>query len=280
MECSRYRELLRATAKQLIAMSEGAPVRVESRGHNVGIGLPAAKSLLGEITEPAVFTEGWRTLADTGDVGPWAPARFSDTFGFSRPAYHPFLLHLFTRAGGESSAGLSGRFLQPALAATMTEHPLADADRLPLLLWWCVCAAQYGQREAPPRLVDRVLTNRGPDGALHPRGLDDLLDAWTFRELVAMHALGWLAILFERADWLERLREAAEHHQGHTQPDYTTYQPWGIFAFILADTPMFAEQQLHDAVTHAHVEGGGAGLVPAMILADAVAALEAAEKVL
>jgi hypothetical protein len=268
MECSGYASLLRATAWQMIERSSGAAPRVRSHAPSVSIGLPAARALLGQTTDP--LTPGWEALSACGDVDPLRPQRFDDTFGFTRSVYHPLLLHLYLVAGGHDPSAHE-RATSPARRAMSIEA--TSPDHVPLLLWWAVCMADLGDGESASRLVDRTIGPVPAVGVIHDRGPDDLIDAWTFRELVAMHALGRLADLCRRPDWWARVRSAAAFHEGHTQPDYTTYQPWGVQAFITAGATGFAEQQLHDATTHVHVEGGGAGAIPAMILADAAHAL-------
>ena len=102
---------------------------------------------------------------------------------------------------------------------------------------------------------------------------DESFDLWTYRELSGLHALANLALRQRNQVWAKRVQDIAEYHQANTQPDYTTSQPWGVFAFLWPDsTHLFAEQQIHDAQT----EGGG-GLTPlaAMLLADAAHSLAA-----
>ena len=109
---------------------------------------------------------------------------------------------------------------------------------------------------------------------LVPLGLNDLIDSWTYRELLGMHGLHLCSLLENDSAMADRVRSATMYHLGHTQPDYTTYQPWGLAAFASdAHTAVFAEQQLHDVATHLSIEGAGGAVMPALLLADASAAM-------
>jgi hypothetical protein len=123
--------------------------------------------------------------------------------------------------------------------------------------------------------IHRIANEPGKDGALHGLGLDDLLDSWTYRELSGLHALHAAARGMDDFPLTARCGQVAAFHQGHTQPDYTTYQPWGLWAFSYdGATAMFAEQQLHDVATHLSVEGPGGALLPALLLAEASAGMD------
>ncbi|MEM9753707.1 MAG: hypothetical protein AAF916_10025 [Planctomycetota bacterium] len=110
----------------------------------------------------------------------------------------------------------------------------------------------------------------------HIQTSSDSPDAWVYREMIALHGQfnwGWM-IGDELDPPLEEAHDVARYHLQHTQPDYTTYQPWALAAFLyFPDTAGFAEQQLHDVETHLHVEGPPGALVPGLLLADAVATL-------
>jgi len=89
-----------------------------------------------------------------------------------------------------------------------------------------------------------------------------------------LHALDVLAEAIDHDPWRQRVRAAAEFHQHHTQPDYTTYQPWALAVFARDPaTAMFAEQQLHDVETHLNLHGGGGAVIPALLLTDAAVML-------
>ena len=120
-------------------------------------------------------------------------------------------------------------------------------------------------------VVHRIVERPGEGGSLHPRGGDDSLDAWTYRELCGLHALANLALLSRNLRWARRVQDVARYHMQTTQPDHVTSQPWALFAFLWNEsTRPLAEQQLHDA---AAAGGGRAGALAAMLLADAADAL-------
>jgi len=150
-------------------------------------------------------------------------------------------------------------------------RPEEQAD-LSLRLWAEVTAVQTGRHD--PAAVDRWLDPGG--GALQSQDRDQAPDHWTYRELTGLHALHALADLTGNAHWAQRVACAARFHQANTQPDYTTYQPWALAAFLATpETVPFAEQQLHDVETHLNVAGGPGAVVPALLLADALATLDA-----
>ena len=283
-------------AKALRAASGSRPL-VEAAGPGVSLGEPAATRLLGGgPASPEIFNANLRTMSRLLAERDTGPVRFNDTFGFSRPAYYPLILHLYLAATGEEGdrdvLGVIGRSLHAGIRGW--ENRLRG-EHLPLTLWWALCldecARLLGESDGTDvarRIADTAAAREGDGGAnaaddegkaLHPREeLSEPLDAWTFRELVGLHALARLAILNRNPVWWRRVREITQHHQAHTQPDYTTYQPWGVFAFLCdPQTILFGEQQLHDAVTHLHVEGGGAGLVPGLLMADAAVAITTAQ---
>ena len=252
---SRYVRLMSSLAREGLDAADAAPTRADAPGYPARLGIPAARILL----EPGVHHGD--AMEALGSALSSDEARYNDTLGFSRPVYHPLLFHLWLQYTGDPGKSV--------------RHPEANPRHSPhLALWWALCDYESGLKNAAREAADAVTGNPGEDGALHPRGLDDQLDAWTWRELSGLHALVWLAQLDQNEAWWERIHEIAEHHQRATQPDYTTYQPWGIAAFVLTPgTRMFADQQLHDARTNLHLEGGGAGLLPGLLLADAVALL-------
>jgi hypothetical protein len=104
-------------------------------------------------------------------------------------------------------------------------------------------------------------------------------DAWTYRELTGLHALANLALRRRNSNWSQCVQEVAAYHLEHTQPDFTTYEPWALFAFAWSQrTASFAEQQIHDAQTHLAGTAAGdasAGIVPGLLLADAAANMAA-----
>ena len=224
--------------------------------------LPAARVLI-DIADDAdrqalaSTAEGLKqTLTDpTGKV--------TDGFGHARPIYTYLAIHLLGSAAksSDNTAALSqlGEAAKQLLAASQQEpDPRLNA-------WRRVIACEL---DLP--LPDSVWPAVHEPTPLFPLGVNDLIDAWTYRELVGLHGLHLCARLEGRDDLAERARSAAEYHLGHTQPDYTTYQPWGLAAFAShPQTTVFAEQQLHDVATHLSIEGPGGAVLPALLLADA-----------
>src|SRR5690606_28186646 len=92
---SRYRALVTDLARQCLDRAADAPVLVQARGASVAIGASAARVLLGEMIDPASHQRTASTLADAARAD---QPRFNDTFGFSRPTYHPLLVHLYLRS--------------------------------------------------------------------------------------------------------------------------------------------------------------------------------------
>lgn len=145
-----------------------------------------------------------------------------------------------------------------------------------ITLWQAVCMMHWawltGQELGPvENVVDYVASYAAESQSLHTRGANQSPDDWTYRELVGLHALSVMAFHHRRQSWIERMRQVALFHVGHTQPDYTTYQPWACFAMaVWPDTMSLADQQLHDVQTHLAIEGAGGALLPGLLLADAV----------
>lgn len=267
-DSSRYRDIVAALARACLTRAADAPVLSQAAGWPVSIGAVAAGVLLGARAEPSALDAGLAILTEAARRH--APARFNDTFGFSRPVYHPLLIHLHQRA-----AHLAGRPIPfPQLLPGATQM---QSDDVSLTLWWALCRYQRGDTgdiEAVHAIVQTIVDRPGPDGSLHRRRDEDQLDAWTYRELSGLHALARLALVEGNAHWQQRVREIARHHQAVTQPDYTTYQPWAVFAFLTCPgTVLFGEQQLHDTETNLHVETPGAGLLAGLLLADAADAM-------
>ena len=220
--------------------------------------------------------------------------------GETRDVYHPLVLHLNLRAFLKHYETL------PVSAWSACESTLDDAvapmrgieqfagedapaDATALVLWRALCVldqALLTKRDVDVELVDavvhRLLARPGHGGSLHPfdDGPDgESLDAWTYRELVGVHALANLALLRRNKTWAARVREVTRFHLENTQPDNTTSQPWGVFAFMWSpETRSFAQQQIHDAtaaraMTQIGEEGSGVNPLSAMLLADAFDAM-------
>ena len=193
-------------------------------------------------------------------------------------------------AGDDSSAPPAGRAVHGWLvrylmleAAARPQHPDLPAPQprdLGETLWQTLVALRRAQVEEDPAALaaahaaaEHALTPMPQAGPLHDQSADETLEAWTYTELTALHALDHLAFHARRDDWRERVAGAAAHHQQVTQPDYTTCEPWAVAAFLAEPaTRPFAEQQLHDAAAQLR-QRPEAGPMIGLILADAVQSL-------
>ncbi|MCE9588927.1 MAG: hypothetical protein K8S99_00200 [Planctomycetes bacterium] len=282
---SRWREVLsRAAEPVLRAALPGA-----RDGASIALAAPAALLLLGD--DPALhpaLAEGFRMLAGMGGA---AEARhvqplLKEPGGHSRDIYHALALHMHIAAFAKRYESLPPGVwsvcedaLPGALLPVRAVERYADVapppGRTGVTLWQALCVLEQAvavSRDVDVELVDGVVhpivSRPGPDGALHPRGEDESLDAWTYRELSGLHALANLALLRRNKTWAGHVERIAMHHVENTQPDNTTNQPWAWFAFFWSPkTRSFAEQQLHDATAN------GLSVVAAILLADAANAL-------
>lgn len=292
---SGYRRLVVGMCSPtLVALASGMVMGPDSARW----GVPPARVLAdaGEADWPAV-AEGFRTLArrgrgaaaqcEAGTSGTWNDdAGMRDEAGHTRAVYHLLVLHLHLAAFGVgyesmpvSAWSACEDAMGDALAPARRVEAWADTPAPPrstdLALWSALCLLEQSKllsrdidAEVADSVVHRIVERRGAEGSLHPRGEDESLDAWTYRELCGLHALASLALLRRNRAWAARVEEIALHHQDNTQPDNTTTEPWAVGAFLWSPkTRGFAEQQLHD--TTAQSGGGRLGAVPAMLLADA-----------
>ncbi len=246
-----YRDLIGALARQALAQAVDEPPHRPRQGEvrfNLARLRPTARRLLGETVPEANLVV---PLIEPG-------IRFVDGFGHHRPVYRWLALSLHGRATGQ----------WPAAPA---EEP-GEAHDISLRLW----RASH-MFHATGQVALDLAPIRAAVGPLHPQGPEDAIDHWTYRELAGLHALHRLAAGTGDAALLDRVGAVARYHQQHTQPDYTTYQPWALAAFLGSEeTWPFAEQQLHDVATHLSVEsarGGRGAVLPALLLADAWASL-------
>ncbi|MEM1109796.1 MAG: hypothetical protein AAGH99_14010 [Planctomycetota bacterium] len=249
----RYATMIRALAEHAIGLAVDAsahrPKPGEVRVSLTGL-LPAARRLLGEAVE----------LPEPPPVE--SVEVFTDGRGQSRPVYRSLAAYLYCRAGGP--------------VFSFNENVGQDVSRRLWSAWH-----EFARGGDAAEEVDRIVEANGD--CLHPQAFDETPDHWTYRELVGIHALqslieltGSRDDLSDRPGWRQRLAEITRYHQFHTQPDYTTYQPWGLAAFLSnPETVMFGEQQLHDTQSHLQIEGGVGALLPALLLADAYASLSA-----
>lgn len=254
---SRYVPLVADLARQALAAAEDCTPHAPRAGESVvscTAFLPVARAALG--APDGDVTGSLDTLRDAAaDPG----TRFTDGIGHSREVYRHLVVNLARVAG---RVELDTRPTWPA------------SEDLAAGLWRCVAALGSGDCEAMRAQIDALLSDGGRDGSLQRQTPDDSPDHWTFRELAGLHALDILAEALDHEAWRRRVREVAEYHQGHTQPDYTTYQPWGLAVFARDPaTSMFAEQQLHDVETHLNLHGGGGAVIPALLLTDATVML-------
>lgn len=267
------------------------PVTADS----VALGVPAARLLLtGEAALHHALVAGFRTLAGIGRSAATTGLMpmMRTAMGDRRPIYHPLVLHLhlaaFEKAYEEMPAGLWSACedaIPDAIAPSRSIETWADTppphDQVDQVLWHSLCVLEQASllsRDVDVELVESVvhaaLSQPGPAGALHPYESDDSPDAWTYRELTGLHALANLALRRRNQTWARRVQEVAMYHLDHTQPDYTTYEPWAVFAFAWSPaTSLFADQQLHDVQTHLAAGGPMTGIVPGLLLTDAAYAL-------
>lgn len=230
--------------------------------------LIAARVLIGPsaIEDPTELAAAAKSLVDTlADP----TGKTTDGFGHARPSYALFAIHLIGSAARLADQPDTLEHVKQA-ATILFNRPPADAAADPrLAVWRRLIARQHGLHEAED--LPLPSTDAAP---LIPLGLNDLIDSWTYYELVGLHGLHLCSQLEEDESLAQRVRSAAEYHLGHTQPDYTTYQPWGLAAFASDPlTAVFAEQQLHDVATHLSIEGPGGAVMPALLLADNAAAM-------
>jgi len=282
---ARYPELLRRTAEQALSVMQPKPAD-DAMSVSVLVGQPAAcvladvggaAELMRSLLDDAAHVLGG-VLADDGMLATPAPERER------RPVYFPWVVGLVFRAARRSGVPSSGHealheFAHAwhyQLAARGTEH-YGAAQRSAVTLCEAVALAEAACWADQPAWVEpaqwrvhAVLSRTGKDGALQPVAEGESLDAWTYRELVGVHALHRLGALLPHSAWRARVRDAVTYHLGHTQPDNATTQPWGMVAFLEAPGDAsgigFADQQLHDAM----MQGGGTlHAVAAMLVADA-----------
>lgn len=301
---SRYAALARGLAVRALDMAvDASPYRPRAGETRVSMlaARPAARLALdpddaaGRDDYGRALAERIGTAAEPTAV-PTGP-QFVDGAGHRREVYGPLVAHLFLNAWVLSGrdAAPSDQGLPMAIddmvrpraadgridADTDWDEP-ASASRVAGALWRSVVtlegallhnAADDGL--AALGVIRRIADAPGPGGALHAQAPDDTPDAWVYRELTGLHALHLISQITRDPGWSTRCAQVAAYHLAHTQPDYTTYQPWALACFAeQPETAGFAEQQLHDVQTHLAIEGPGGALLPGLLLADAVAAMD------
>lgn len=304
-EDQRYAKIAQGLSARALEMAvDASPYRPragESR-HSMLVVRPAARLLA--VGESQALRSAFETgLAELLEHLADAPAGddplgcFVDGAGHRREVYGPLVAHLVLSALtiGRSTAGtICGGNARQAIAALLA--PLADdgrqdeearwdepgsAARVAGALWRAVAMLEaalltndHDAGLAALGVIGRISQTPGPGGALHPQLPNDTPDAWVYRELTGLHALHLAAQITRETGWAVRCRQVAAYHLEHTQPDYTTYQPWALAVFAEdAGTAVFAEQQFHDVQTHLAIEGAGGALLPGLLLADAAASL-------
>ncbi|MEX0775357.1 MAG: hypothetical protein WD042_06535 [Phycisphaeraceae bacterium] len=305
-EFSRYRQLLSPLALRGLEAAAARRSDNVKMAESVALAVPAATLLLrDDPAEHKPLIAAMRHLAELGAEAakqdwahiPWhlvVPLR--DDSGEIRPFYHPLALHLNLAAFGRCYESLSmedwgaiENAIPDAVSVTRCIETYADTtpegDRLTLVLWYALCLQDQAialGRDIDLELTDAVvhsaLAQPGPGGTLQRHDPELSLDAWTYDELVGLHALANLALGRRNPTWLARVQEIAAWHLENTQPDNTTTQPWALLAFLASpQTHSFADQQIHDATTHATGDAPVVNTLTALLLADAAAGLERLE---
>ena len=223
------------------------------------VAVPVANALLGREPkgDPGLAVEAIVQAAEASNP------KIVDGRGHARLAYHYLLFDLVRRGEllREEECGDAVFRIDPPPHDDLIHHRC--------LYRMCMCRGEI----AP--LVEWVPYEEGLK-PYHEQTVNDTPDTWVYREMVALHGqFNWIIHHNHVLDAPEDQAHAvARYHLAHTQPDYTTYQPWALAAFLyFPDTVGFAEQQLHDVETHLYTEGPPGALVPGLLLADAVATL-------
>lgn len=270
---SGYAKLTRRLASQALTIAiDAAPHRAPlgEQRWAMAKAMPAARLLIGlgdeqdrvDLSESAKQFAG--VLADPA-------GKVTDGFGHTRPVYAWLAMHLLGSAAKHVGDQAALDRVSSTAGAWLTDEPTRGDTDPRLTAWRRLVACEH-------ELETRAAIGLRPPGEpapLMPLGVNDLIDAWTYRELVGVHGLHLLAALSNDAVLADIAGQATLYHLGHTQPDYTTYQPWGLAAFASdVQTSVFAEQQLHDVATHLSIEGPGSAVLPALLLADAAAVMD------
>lgn len=298
---SRYAAITRGLAERALGMAVDASPFRPAEGQlrlPMTIAVPAAR-LLGGVDDPDsidAFVASLDALVQTAEAGS-GPPDLTDGQGHTRPVYYLFCVHLMLSAIAAQKQAVVERvgadwadrlvaFMRPIQSMRVADDKIEDdglaSAQVNELLWRGLCELEWSLLidcesggMIAIHLIERVQNLTGPGGALHVQTPDDTPDAWVYRELTGLHALHLASQVARDVGWAARCGQVALYHLGHTQPDYTTYQPWGLAAFAEGEsTAVFAEQQLHDVQTHLAIEGPGGALMPGLLLADASASLD------
>lgn len=268
--------------QQMSPLASKGLTAIVQRGDETGLSPAAVPGLLMVSPDAGCQTK----MAKALDALDGADKPLTDPAGHRRPIYLPLATHLFLSAWlahMKDPWPTAGDDLASPMLQAM-EAPMDDPTKIDLHLWQSLCVMQLamlrrdeGLKHDVIRRVDQLIAQPGPAGSLHRQDPEESLDAWTYRELVGLHALFDLSVIAGRQGWRSRCDGVAAHHLENSQPDNTTSQPWGVSAFASHEQGRsFAEQQLHDSLAqgHGHVvarpDARGPGLVACLLLADAI----------
>ncbi len=222
--------------------------------------------------------------------GGWEAKRAVDAcdgMGHVRPVYGALYAHVLLQALAyahpvtvetvcehNEAAQVGEKLMALLCGARLGAWRNSQEDDVAMVPWLNVLSADHarvlaqGFTHQAENALDAVLPAAEHGGALHLQGAGDTQDAWVYRELTALQALDTLVQWTGDGALLARVKAACLYHQTHTQTDYTTYQPWGLRAFLrVPETHSMAEQQLHDVAAHFAIEGAPGAAVPAVLLA-------------
>lgn len=250
----RYLPTIKALATRALDMAVDASPNKPREGEfvcSLMVAVPVARSLLGETDlDLTDAIESVKRLLKR------RKKKVVDGLGHDRLAYHFLLYDLTHRVILQLDEGAPDTWPDPPRSDGQIHHDwlhmLCEERLITGFMSWQV------SNETKP---------------LHQQKPEDSPDAWVYRELVGLHGVfGMFSAGY--LDCEDIAGPVARYHLQHTQPDYTTYQPWALAAFLwFPETVGFAEQQLHDVQTHLSIEGPAGALVPGLLLADAYATL-------
>jgi hypothetical protein len=215
--------------------------------------LGRVEKVLGERGRPVDAPEGMAEFAH------WCGLHIPDTRGEYREFKHVLIS------------------IHPSTLPQVRERLLSGGGlSLGTLLWahWHYVSQNHDDAELLDGIWSQVFSRQSPAGHLHPLNPDVPLDSFVYAELCAIHAAYRSALRLRKPEMMERVRGMVGWHVEHTQPDFTTTEPWGMAAFAALDeTGTFAEQQLLDSQVG---RGEGGEMVVMALLADAVLAMREA----
>lgn len=170
-----------------------------------------------------------------------------------------------TRAGGLVHIDLP-------LPAMPLPLPAAQGNRASELVWLAYLYFVQGDSAARAWLSAAC-------AALDPTALkttvSDNPEPWWQNEMLILHALHSFALISGDGPSLDKTIACADFHIREIQPDHATNEPWAAHAYAShIDGRITAETLLHSAQIQ---NAGTLSEISRLIVADAVAALEAAE---